>query len=83
MYEHFCAVSCADFILQFGAMATPMNTISNEVVCLSFTAVDDDVKEDNQMLTIRLESNDSAVCLCQDFGIITVFEDAVDGMFIN
>ena len=64
-------------------MATPMNTISNETVCLSYTATDDDVKEDNQMLTIRLESNDSAVCLCQEFGIITVFEDAVDGTFMN
>ena len=73
-------VFCAALLLQFGAMATPFNSIMNETVCFSYTAIDDDVKEDNEQLTIRLESNDSAVCLCLNFGIISVYEDGSDGM---
>ena len=62
-------------------MATPFNSVMNETVCLSYNATDDDVKEDNEQFTLRLKSNDSAVCFCRDFGIISVYEDAVDGTY--
>ena len=63
-------------------MATPFNSVMDETVCVSYSGTDDDVKEDNEQLTLRLKSNDSAVCLCRDFGIISVYEDAVDGMYM-
>jgi len=51
----------------------------NETACVSYTADDDDIKEDTEQLTLRLMSHDDFVCLCRDFGIISVYEDATDG----
>ena len=51
----------------------------NETACVSYTAADDDIKEDTEQLTLRLISHDDFVCLCRDFGIISVYEDTTDG----
>jgi len=51
----------------------------NETACVSYTAADDVIKEDTEQLTLRLISHDDFVCLCRDFGIISVYEDATDG----
>ena len=54
----------------------------NETACVSYTADDDDIKEDTEQLTLRLISHDDFVCLCRDFGTISIFEDATDGTYI-
>jgi len=53
----------------------------NETACVSYTADDDDIKEDTEQLTLRLISHDDFVCLCRDFGTISVLEDATDGKY--
>jgi len=63
-------------------MASPFNSIMNETACVSYTADDDDIKEDTEQLSLRLISHDDFVCLCRDFGIISIFEDATDGTYI-
>ena len=52
----------------------------NETACVSYTADDDDIKEDTEQLTLRLMSHDDFVCLCRDFGTISIFEDTMDGI---
>ena len=72
----------ADLILHFGSTASPFNSIMNETACVQFDTTDDDIKEDTQLLTLRLMAHDSFVRLCRDFGTISVYEDATDGTYI-
>jgi len=73
----------SNLLLHFGQSASPFNSIMNETACVSYTAADDDIKEDTEQLTLRLISHDDFVCLCRDFGTISVFEDTTDGTYIS
>ena len=79
--DQYWHVFLADVLLHFGSTASPFNSIMNETACVQYDATDDDIKEDTQQLTLRLISHDSFVCLCRDFGTITVYEDTTDGTY--
>ena len=66
-------------ILVFGSGASPINCIHDEMQCLTFYAVDDEIKEDEEKFKLYLNTTDAGVCFCSDQTHVTIEEDDSDG----
>ena len=64
--------------LQFGSNASSTNCVVDELLCITFRAVDDPIKEADEKFKLYLYTNDSDVCFCSDQAHVTILEDDDD-----
>lgn len=64
--------------LQFGSNASPTNCEVDELLCITFKAVNDTIKEAEDKFKLYLYTNDSDVCFCSDQAHVTILEDDDD-----
>ena len=64
--------------LEFGLGATPINCVTDERLCFSFEAVQDDIHEEEEKFALLLGSADSALHLCRDRAHVAIPVDDTD-----
>ena len=65
--------------LVFGSDASPTNRIYGGRECWNFTAVDDGIKEEEEIFKNILTSKDPDLCFCRDLSYLSIQEDLYEG----
>lgn len=69
--------------LQFGSNASSTECVVDEMLCITFEAVDDAIKEAEDKFKLYLYTNDSGVCFCPDQAHVTILEDDDDSKWTS